>query len=227
LSYLSFYLMGVHLTGFEVLRWLPVLISNSIRTVNIWNSIHLMTDLQTIENNENIRLCSFYVENMYTNIPKDDIINIISNIINKYQDISKNYQCQIIQTLKTTLEQNYFHIDNEYYKQTNGLAMGALTSVIIAETYMQHMEHTQMYPILIKQQIVGYFQYVDDISIFFFFFFFYLLLYINKNVNVRLYRFLYLRKFFTDCFEILTQRCIRIRACSHIPILYRCDLDCL
>jgi hypothetical protein len=42
-----------------------------------------------------------------------------------------------------------------------------------------------------------------------------------------LYRFLYLRKFFTDCFEILTQRCIRIRACFYIPILYRCDLDCL
>jgi hypothetical protein len=55
----------------------------------------------------------------------------------------------------------------------------------------------------------------------------YIFFYINKNVNVRLYRFLYLRKFFTDCIEILTQRCIRIRACFHIPILYRCDLDCL
>jgi hypothetical protein len=60
---------------------------------NIRNSSHLMTDLQTIEINENIRLCSFDVENMYTNIPKDDI-NIISNIINKGQDISKDYQGQ-------------------------------------------------------------------------------------------------------------------------------------
>jgi hypothetical protein len=44
-------------------------------------------------------------------------------------------------------------------------------------------------------------------------------IYTNKNVNVRLFKILNLRKFFTDCFEILTQRCIRIRACFYI--LYR------
>jgi hypothetical protein len=35
-----------------------------------------------------------------------------------------------------------------------------------------------------------------------------IIFYINKNVNVRLFKALNLRKFFTDCFEILTQRCI-------------------
>jgi hypothetical protein len=47
-------------------------------------------------------------------------------------------------------------------------------------------------------------------------------IYINKNVNVRLFKILNLLKFFTDCFEILTQRCIRIRACFYVHILYRC-----
>jgi hypothetical protein len=42
-------------------------------------------------------------------------------------------------------------------------------------------------------------------------------IYINKNVNIRLYKILNLRKFFTDCFEIFTQRCIRIHACLYIP----------
>jgi hypothetical protein len=41
--------------------------------------------------------------------------------------------------------------------------MGAPTSWIPAETYIQHMEHTQIYPILIKQQIIAYFRYVGDI----------------------------------------------------------------
>jgi hypothetical protein len=45
-------------------------------------------------------------------------------------------------------------------------------------------------------------------------------IYINKNVNVRLFKILYLRNFFTDCFEILTQPCIPIRACFYIPIIY-------
>jgi hypothetical protein len=44
------------------------------------------------------------------------------------------------------------------------------------------------------------------------------IIYINKNVNVRLLKILNLSKFFTDCFEILTQRCIRLRAflCTYI-----------
>jgi hypothetical protein len=43
--------------------------------------------------------------------------------------------------------------------------MGAPTSSILAETYIQHMEHTQKYPILIQQQIIAYFSYVDDVLI--------------------------------------------------------------
>jgi hypothetical protein len=38
-------------------------------------------------------------------------------------------------------------------------------------------------------------------------------IYINKNLNVRLFKILNIRKFFTDCFEILTQRYIRICPC--------------
>jgi hypothetical protein len=43
--------------------------------------------------------------------------------------------------------------------------MRAPTSSILAETYIQHMEPTQIYPILIKQQIIAYFRYADDILI--------------------------------------------------------------
>jgi hypothetical protein len=41
--------------------------------------------------------------------------------------------------------------------------MGAPTSAILEERYIQHMEHTQIYSILIKKQIVTYFRYIDDI----------------------------------------------------------------
>jgi hypothetical protein len=43
--------------------------------------------------------------------------------------------------------------------------MGAPTSAILAEAYIQNMEHKQIYPILTKHQIIGYFRYVDDILI--------------------------------------------------------------
>jgi hypothetical protein len=104
---------------------------------------------------------------MYKNIPKMDTINIINNILKKTV-ISKNSRKEIVHTLQVVMEQNYFQIDQQYYKQTDGLAMGAPTSAILAETDLQHMEYEQIYKIyqiLIRQQITGYFRYVDDILI--------------------------------------------------------------
>jgi hypothetical protein len=43
--------------------------------------------------------------------------------------------------------------------------MGASTSAIIAETYLQNLEHNQIYNLLTKHKIIGYFRYVDDILI--------------------------------------------------------------
>jgi hypothetical protein len=43
--------------------------------------------------------------------------------------------------------------------------MGAPTSDILAEVYIQYMERKQPYPILVKQQIISYFRYVIDILI--------------------------------------------------------------
>jgi hypothetical protein len=39
-------------------------------TYNVENTMYLITDLQTIETDENRRLYSFDIENIYTNIPK-------------------------------------------------------------------------------------------------------------------------------------------------------------
>jgi hypothetical protein len=36
------------------------------------------------------------------------------------------------------IKQNYFQFDQQYYKQTDGLAMGALPA-ILAEVYIQHI----------------------------------------------------------------------------------------
>jgi hypothetical protein len=83
-------------------------------------------------------------------------------------------QTEITHILKTVIDQNYFQFDLEYYKQNDGLAMGAPTSTILAETYIQNMEHTQMYHILKTQEIIAYFRYVDDIII----------IYENKNTDI-------------------------------------------
>jgi hypothetical protein len=43
--------------------------------------------------------------------------------------------------------------------------MGAPTSAILAEVFLQYLEHTQIVDILKKHQIIDYYRYVDDILI--------------------------------------------------------------
>ena len=47
---------------------------------NVKNSIHLMKDLLDIPYDNNIKLASFDIMNMYTNIPTDELLNIIQNL---------------------------------------------------------------------------------------------------------------------------------------------------
>ena len=43
--------------------------------------------------------------------------------------------------------------------------MGAPSSSILSELYLQYTEHITIYDILMKHNILGYFRYVDDILI--------------------------------------------------------------
>jgi len=54
---------------------------------------------------------------------------------------------------------------NENYVQTEGLAMGAPTSAILSEIYLQFLENNVIYNILKTHNIIGYFRYVDDILV--------------------------------------------------------------
>jgi hypothetical protein len=52
--------------------------------------------------------------------------------------------------------------DSQYVKE-EGLVMGAPTSSIFSEIYLQYLENTKIFDILVKHHVIGYFQYVDDI----------------------------------------------------------------
>jgi hypothetical protein len=67
--------------------------------------------------------------------------------------------------LNTVLEQNHIQFNNQYYKQNDGLAMGIPTSAILAEVFIQNLEHTKITIILKEQHMANYFQYVNDILI--------------------------------------------------------------
>jgi hypothetical protein len=76
----------------------------------------LSTDLEGIKLNKDMRLYSFDIENMYTNIPKIGIINVINTILQNNQGIETNTQKESTHIIKTITEQNYFQFNQEYYK---------------------------------------------------------------------------------------------------------------
>jgi hypothetical protein len=49
-------------------------------------------------------ICSFYIENMYTYIPKIDTLNIISNILEINPEININIQKEILHILQTVMK---------------------------------------------------------------------------------------------------------------------------
>jgi hypothetical protein len=154
--YYYYYSIKLHKPGTPirpVINWknasayeLAKLLQNHLQlpyTYNIQDSKTLMTELETIEMDKNSRICSFDIKNMYTNIPRTETANLIYNILKTNQNINDSNQKEILHTLDTIMEQSYFQFQQKCFKQTEGLAMGAPTSAILAETYIQNMEQNK------------------------------------------------------------------------------------
>jgi hypothetical protein len=77
---------------------------------------------------------------MYTSILPTDLIQIIYDIL-EHNTTPKNQKDGIITLIKTNLNQNYMQHNDYQYKQNEGLAMGAPTSAILPEIFLQHSEH--------------------------------------------------------------------------------------
>jgi hypothetical protein len=110
---------------------------------------------------------------MYPNIPKTQVLQIINNICCN-MGFATNIKFGINALVKEILEQNFFTHNNIIYQQTKGLAMGAPTSSIFSEVFIQYLYHTQIVNILAKYNDVVYHRYVDDIFI----------VYNNASINI-------------------------------------------
>jgi peptide methionine sulfoxide reductase MsrA len=142
-------------------------------TFNVQNTMQLISELNTISINQNARMCSFDITNMYTNIPLNEVIYTIRNTLTKEEYPQANIH-EIDTITKFIIEQNYFQHNNQFYKQKEGLAMGAPSSSILSEMYLQFLEHNEVLKIISDHKIVSYSRYVDDI----------LLLYDHTSTNM-------------------------------------------
>jgi hypothetical protein len=80
---------------------------------------------------------------MYTNIPIMEVTNIIKDVLDRDYYTKQDNKYELLNLTNTILEQNYIQFNNHFYKQHDGLAMGAPTSAILAEIFIQFLEHPQ------------------------------------------------------------------------------------
>jgi hypothetical protein len=154
--------------GYKLAKYLNTILSNILQlrnAFNVQNTNTLAHTLKLLKINENTRLCSFDIENMYTNIPVQEVQHIVGNIIDKNYHIPQPTKSEIKNLLNTITEQNYIEHNGKWYKQNDCLAMGAPTSAILDKVFIQYLEHTRIIDILKEFQIIDYHRYVDDILI--------------------------------------------------------------
>jgi hypothetical protein len=137
-----------------------------LNTFNVKNSIHLINDLKEIQYQQGIQLVSLDIENMYPSIPTEELKHVIKSTCTK-QNIEEKLSDEILYITQTILQQNYFQFQNKCYIQERGLAMGAPSSSILSEIFLQYLEQNKVHKILTDHNILGYFRYVDDILIVF------------------------------------------------------------
>jgi hypothetical protein len=116
-----------------------------------------MTDLKSIEINPNCRLASFDISNMYTNIPTDHLKHIIENGL-KNNMIETQHIQEILTIYDLIVKQNYFLHNKKFWQQKTGLAMGAPSSALLSEIFLQYIEINHILNILTNSNILGYFR---------------------------------------------------------------------
>ena len=132
-------------------------------TFNVKNTSQLINDLNDIPYNQNLRLASFDITNMYTNIRTSDLIAIIDTAC-RNNHIEENLTQEILKLSGVIINQNFFHVIEKTCLQSEGLAVGAPSSSIFSEFYLQFLEISKIYILLQSHNILGYFCYVDDIQ---------------------------------------------------------------
>jgi hypothetical protein len=112
-------------------------------------------------NDNNLRLTSFDITNLYTNIPTRELLTIIDAACNNNY-VEENLKHDIMKLSRIVINHNYFQFKDKTYLQHEGLAMGAPTSSIFSEFYVQFLEDSKIYNLLLNYNILGYFRYVED-----------------------------------------------------------------
>jgi DNA-directed RNA polymerase subunit H (RpoH/RPB5) len=135
----------------------------SFNIKNTKDLIHILKDAPILPH---FTFASLDITNLYSNIPVTETKKIPADIM-EHNLIDSQTQQELLNWYDVITKQNYFINNSDIIIQNNRLAMGAPSSSLIAEIFLQHTENSHLAHLAQKHRIVNYFHYVDDILLIF------------------------------------------------------------
>jgi len=127
-------------------------------------SYEIAEELNKIKINENSRIITLDIKDLYVNLPLNGIMQATKYWLDKNKN-SKDIMEQLLNIIKTVIQQNYFQYKDTFYQPVKGIAMGSPLSGTIAEIYLKYVEETYIKQWWDTKEIMYYKRYVDDVLI--------------------------------------------------------------
>ena len=134
--------------------------TNTIKS-HIKDTNHFLTELEKIPTSQSkeSHLVTLDVRSLYTNIPNEEGINVIKNLLHR----TRNKLTTVITAfLWLILTLNNFTFNAENFLQLSGVAMGTKCAVIYANLFMNNFEENHIYDLL-TDKCPFYKRFIDDI----------------------------------------------------------------
>ena len=135
-------------------------------TFNIKNTQELLYNLKDNPILPQYNLASLVISNLYSTIPVNETKSILENILTQNGTGTQTQQ-ELLKRYNIITKQNYFTHNKQIAIQHDGLPMGAPSFGLIAEIFLQYIEHLYLPHLTEKHKIFDYYSYVDDILILF------------------------------------------------------------
>jgi hypothetical protein len=108
-------------------------------TYTTTNSQEITQELNNIQINEDNRIITLDMEDLYFNPPIKNILRITEFWLSKCSQDCITTE-QTLHLLEVNLKQNYFQYHNQFFQHNKDIAMGSTISGTLAEIYLQFLE---------------------------------------------------------------------------------------
>jgi len=127
---------------YDIARYLHEILSTSIKkpASNIKDSWSFVTKINKTKIDPGELLMSLDVTSLFTNIPKELVVQGITSRWNEIKNSTKMNLNQFLDAILLILGSSYFKFDDKFYEQIYGSPMGSPLSPILADVVMDDLE---------------------------------------------------------------------------------------